>query len=64
MIDAALTPEEIGDLSDVTALEAFCLATAVAVVLAQLEPRSAAMITDIADDMHTKILGQVAGDKD
>lgn len=54
------TAAEIAELANVTALEAFCLATAAAMFLVAANPEAADVIARMADEMHQHILGVVA----
>lgn len=51
----APTPEEMHALNEVTALEAWCLAAAIATLVASGDPEISKAITAIADDIYQKI---------
>lgn len=51
----APTPEEMNALSEVSALEAWCLAAAIATLVAAGNAEISQAITAIADDIYKKI---------
>lgn len=57
-----LTAEDFANMRSVTALEAWCLATATIVAITQGNKELEAAIASMADEMHTQIMGGVDAD--
>jgi hypothetical protein len=62
--DTPDTIETISTLKDVTALEAFCLASAVASLISQGDPNINQAIVTMADSIYKNITGEQDDDSD
>lgn len=56
-----LGASELSQLKNVTALEAFCLATAVVSYLSAVDPQGADIITAISEQLYNTIMGAANG---